>query len=515
MKKLLAALVALVAINASAYDVTNTVTIVSNIYNRISEEHWITNNIKNTHTNYHYTNNFYTVSNVTLLVSQTNVHTTATYDMGRSMLSIMSNDVNSAKASIRSTADEAAGSASNASYSASSAISSAASAQNTLNNVNTRGAEIINAMNSKQEWFDENYGKMITNTNISVTTNIYNNEDTFARASISNLDQKVDWKDHIIKITSRNGKVTYALYVDGRLDETAEVDSSSAVDYRRDGTDFYRYSFTHGGDYWQDFPKITSIMMVKNTGRLRFTINGTSATYTEIEMNPSLPIDKNVLPQFDTEYFTVSGYRCKIVFVSADRFVDYYLSADLGIYNPDGTLKDRLVTESSNTGAMSNELERVLQVAMSSFSQTRAYSPDHSKYISGDLGLYNSLVDTASAPVPMSFVGSDGTILTRIRRQTVSGVVYYIYVSSENIDGELGTANPLHPDKAMVIHANGSNWRIIKLFDQNNGWQAYVNSFDSDFITKNGSDGHEVLWRASPRILIYGRGTKIGTIQVQ
>lgn len=163
MKKLLAALVALVAINASAYDVTNTVTIVSNIYNRISEEHWITNNIKNTHTNYHYTNNVYTVSNVTLLVSQTNVNTTATYDMGRSMLSIMSNDVNSAKASIRSTADEAAGSASRASASASSASSSAASAQNTLNNVNTRGSEIINAMNSKQEWFDENYGKLITN----------------------------------------------------------------------------------------------------------------------------------------------------------------------------------------------------------------------------------------------------------------------------------------------------------------------------------------------------------------
>ena len=204
MKKLLAALVALVAINASAYDVTNTVTIVSNIYNRISEEHWITNNIKNTHTNYHYTNNVYTVSNVTLLVSQTNVHTTATYDMGRSMLSIMSNDVNSAKASIRSTADEAAGSASRASSSASSASSSAASAQNTLNNVNTRGAEIINGMNAKQAWFDQNYGKMITNHNIYVA------EDQVARAGvaqnaadIASLEGRVG--DNIQQLTTRMG----------------------------------------------------------------------------------------------------------------------------------------------------------------------------------------------------------------------------------------------------------------------------------------------------------------------
>lgn len=204
MKKLLAALVALVAINASAYDVTNTVTIVSNIYNRISEEHWITNNIKNTHSNYYYTNNVYTVSNVTLLVSQTNVHTTATYDMGRSMLSIMSNDVNSAKASIRSTADEAAGSASRASSSASSASSSAASAQNTLNNVNTRGAEIINGMNAKQNWFDQNYGKMITNHNIYVA------EDQVARAGvaqnaadIASLEGRVG--DNIQQLTTRMG----------------------------------------------------------------------------------------------------------------------------------------------------------------------------------------------------------------------------------------------------------------------------------------------------------------------
>ena len=83
------------------------------------------------------------------------------------------------------TADEAAGSASRASSSASSASSSAASAQNTLNNVNTRGAEIINGMNAKQAWFDQNYGKMITNHNIYVA------EDQVARAGVAQNAERI------------------------------------------------------------------------------------------------------------------------------------------------------------------------------------------------------------------------------------------------------------------------------------------------------------------------------------
>lgn len=166
MKKVLAILAVLVSMYASAYDVTNTVTIISNIYYRIGEEHWITNNVKNTHANYFYTNNVYTVSNQTLLVSQTNINTSVTVDIGNVMLAKMSNEVDRANLIVSNASDFASAasvSAGDASFYANKAHTSELQAQAVVGTVNTRRDQIIAEMNAKQDWFDQNYGKLITN----------------------------------------------------------------------------------------------------------------------------------------------------------------------------------------------------------------------------------------------------------------------------------------------------------------------------------------------------------------
>lgn len=166
MKKVLAILAVLASMCASAYDVTNTVTIVSNIYYRIGEEHWITNNVKNTHANYFYTNNVYTVSNQTLLVSQTNINTSVTVDIGNVMLAKMSNEVDRANLIVSNASDFASAasvSAGDASFYANRAHASELQAQAVVGTVNTRRDQIIAEMNAKQDWFDQNYGKLITN----------------------------------------------------------------------------------------------------------------------------------------------------------------------------------------------------------------------------------------------------------------------------------------------------------------------------------------------------------------
>lgn len=219
MKKVIASIIALIAINASAYTVTNTVTIVSNIYNRISEERVITNKVKNTHTNYYYTNNVYTVSNVTLLVSQQTFKTNTTVNLDVSQEAI---------SQARSQAGLAASYAANALDHANDAADSATAAQghaadakdyrdeaeyymeqahgqvqpiidegqrqlaavqsagntqvsrvtsegtyqynrvnsagsSNVGSVNSAGTTVINNINAKQQWFEEHFGQMVTN----------------------------------------------------------------------------------------------------------------------------------------------------------------------------------------------------------------------------------------------------------------------------------------------------------------------------------------------------------------
>lgn len=161
MKKLIVLLVALAAINASAYDVTNTVTIISNIYNRISEDRWITNNVKNTHVNYYFTNNVYTVSNVTLLVSQQTFKTNTTVSLDVSQQAI---------ADARAQANRAAYLATNAYEYANMAADESGNAQGYSMSARDYRDEIV----SRQQWFDDNFGKMVTNIDVVVTTNIYN-----------------------------------------------------------------------------------------------------------------------------------------------------------------------------------------------------------------------------------------------------------------------------------------------------------------------------------------------------
>ena len=214
MKKLIASIVALIAINASAYDVTNTVTIVSNIYNRISEEHWITNNIKNTHSNYYYTNNVYTVSNVTLLVSQQTFKTNTTVNLDVSQQAIA--DAREQANRAAEAADNADDFANAAAGSATTAQSHAADAKNyrdeaeyyaeqahgqvqpiidegdrQIARVQSDGNTQIARIEDEKQWFEDHFGQMITNIEVTVTTNIYHNEDQVARSGVAKNEANI------------------------------------------------------------------------------------------------------------------------------------------------------------------------------------------------------------------------------------------------------------------------------------------------------------------------------------
>lgn len=175
MKKLmLAAMVAAVALAAPAGVITNTVVIVSNIYNQVFTESVITQKVQNTHFDYYYTNHEYNVIHESRLISQTNQ--TVNLDVGKSFLIAASNQANRAEAAVgdaRDFADASAGSASAASGSASAAASLASSAAASRSAAASECASALSTINARINWFDQHSGETITQVNI--TSNIYIN----------------------------------------------------------------------------------------------------------------------------------------------------------------------------------------------------------------------------------------------------------------------------------------------------------------------------------------------------
>lgn len=284
------------------------------------------------------------------------------------------------------------------------------------------------------------------------------------------------------------------------------VDSSSAVDYTWDGINYYDYSFTVEDFSQSQYPSMNFFRMTKSNGSflVRIQLNGTA--HTDYNISATNPVDKNILPSAG---FTDGSYVFQ--FVNATKSIDSYLSSDLNIYNSDGTAVDSVSKKS--------DIDYLRTTVYSMFNATRVYSPDYTKFISGDLGVYNTLYDTQTASVPMSFIGSDGTRVTRIGRQTVAGTVYYYYLSSENIDAQLITGSNVMPhySKGMVISyvSASSNWRVVKLTTDDGGYQKLVNNLTGGFVLKNGTDGHDVTWMDSNGIFVFARGSKIGTLQIQ
>ena len=217
-KMMLAVLISVAAFAARANVITNTVVIVSNIFNQVFTESVVTQKVKNTHFDYYYTNHEYNVIHESRLISQTNQ--TVNLDVGRSFLIAASNQANRAEAAVddaRDFADASAGSASAASGSASAAASSASSAAATRSAAASECASALATINARINWFDQHSGETITQVNYNYTTNLYFAEDSVARsaasaasasasanaASIASLESRVG--DNISTLQTRMG----------------------------------------------------------------------------------------------------------------------------------------------------------------------------------------------------------------------------------------------------------------------------------------------------------------------
>lgn len=182
MKKLMmCAMVAFAAFAAWADVITNTVVIVSNIYNNVYHESIVTAKVQNTHFNYYFTNHETVVIHESHLISQTNK--TVSLEVGNSYLIAASNQANRAAAAVgdaRDFADASAGSASASASSASSAASSASAAAASRSAAASECASALNTINARINWFDEHSGETITQVNITTNIDIQINADEYS-----------------------------------------------------------------------------------------------------------------------------------------------------------------------------------------------------------------------------------------------------------------------------------------------------------------------------------------------
>ena len=176
MKKITAIAFMMFAMTATASVQTNWVYVVSNIYNTVFSESVVTQKVKNTHYNYYYTNNVYTVSNIVVEVSRTNLHLNVVWDNFGPWVMAASNSALQAAASVSNAQDYA----NQAAWSSSSAASSSSSANMYAGQAAAQATAAANAannglaaINARIAWFDEHSGETITqiNSNITVVVN--------------------------------------------------------------------------------------------------------------------------------------------------------------------------------------------------------------------------------------------------------------------------------------------------------------------------------------------------------
>lgn len=377
MKKLMALALAAFAPSAWSYSITNYVVVVSNIYNRISEDHWITNNV-NTHYNYFFTNNVYTVEHETLVVSKTNLvvnvrtNTTVNFDVSQEAI-----------AAARAQAEAAAGSSASSSYSADQAAAQRQAAA-------AECAEAIRTIDTKLEWFDEHYGEMITNINF------YYAEDLQARAridtnelEISGLESDVgEIRDDIGEI--REDITNLYLSVSNVYDAVTNMDFKSdriiheGTSTRMIGARFTVYYLDEivayvtvtgwGGlrpssnygtyDISREYVKsgyyVTELGRVFEPSRepyekssLRFGLNRSNTTVFCAVRNLSVdPLEINLR-------FSQPEGNWRVEYLPDWETGYYYILSDFGVYDKNTNRLDGIVRESDFAEGMTNVAERI------------------------------------------------------------------------------------------------------------------------------------------------------------
>ena len=178
MKKTLIALsIVICALTAKADVITNYVYIVSNIFNNVYSELVITQKVKSTHTDYYFTNYVSVVTNVYQTTFQTNIEVDVIFDNFEPWVLAASNHAANAESfssDAAQSATTAGASASTASAYANQAWSAAHAAENAASSTASGCANILSStVNAFTNWFNVHTGEMVTNVNITATTNLY------------------------------------------------------------------------------------------------------------------------------------------------------------------------------------------------------------------------------------------------------------------------------------------------------------------------------------------------------
>lgn len=163
-KAIIVCAVVAAALVCRAFEITNYVYVVSNLYFREVRE--ITNNVKNTHYNYYYTNNVTTVTNIYSVTYKTNV--SVNVDVSQAAIDA----ANEARLSTFASASAVSNMVDNVEAFAISARQSKEAAQGYVSTVQSAGSSALSQINSRISYFEQNANARITVVNSNVTVNV-------------------------------------------------------------------------------------------------------------------------------------------------------------------------------------------------------------------------------------------------------------------------------------------------------------------------------------------------------
>lgn len=195
MKKIISAVLAAMAINAVASDVTNTVTIITNIYRRIGEKHYVTNvtvNLDVSQQAINYARGYANAASASATTAQGYANDAASHvtdaqsaaadaeyyaEQAHGQVQPIIDEGERQLAAVQAAGNTQTGRVTSEGNYQVGRVNSAGSSN--VGSVNSAGTTALNNINSRQQWFEQHFGQMVTNVNI------YYDEDQVARAGVA------------------------------------------------------------------------------------------------------------------------------------------------------------------------------------------------------------------------------------------------------------------------------------------------------------------------------------------
>ena len=368
MKKLIASIIAIIAINASAYDVTNTVTIVTNIYRRIGEKHYVTNTTINLD-----------VSQQAIDAARAQANRAASFaddaldhaeEAAASATTAQSHAADAkdyrdeaeyymeqAHGQVQPIIDEgqrqlaAVQSAGNTQVSRVASegtfqynrVNSAGSSN--VGSVNSAGQTALNNINAKQQWFDDNYGKMITNYNYYSANRL--ERDVSPRSvcryyfHLNGVKHPEKWIE--IDFSSRTQDSYWWIYRYEQSSSNSNSDYSKIFDGRRTG-----YVTRNNVGDSSDISVIDGY----------FNIRAYASSYYKSD---TFAMDISIPRTMTLYYYGSSTAHTDHQYILAEESIPWYVNADLTITDKSSGIVIGRIIRDADLNNLSNWVERVFQ----------------------------------------------------------------------------------------------------------------------------------------------------------